>query len=308
MKKLVAKEIKIGIAFIIAIAMAYVGINFLKGINIFKPTNHYFATYDNVSGLLVSNAVYIKGYKVGQVREIKYDFTKEKPFTVQIAIEDNLKLPAGTILRLYDESIMGGKALELVFSNQTNFQNSGDTLISETQAGLLSMLGELAPKLESTINHADSLIVSVNEIAHSKELKNSLTSLESTMTDLRTTSAKLKLMMNQQVPTLINNVNEVCSDLKIVSGNLKTVDIAALTARIDNTVANLQIFSDKLNSNDGTLSLLMNDKALYQNLSSATANANLLLIDLKENPKRYVHFSLFGQKEKKEKKTTEKSK
>lgn len=307
MKKIFTQEVKIGIAFIVAIVMAYIGINYLKGINIFTPTNHYYATFDNVGGLLVSNSVYVKGYKVGQVRDIQYDFTKENSFVVELTVEDNLKLPKGTIVRLYDESIMGGKALELVYSEDfSNFHITGDTLISEKQIGLMGMLGDLAPKLEGTINHVDSLIVSVDNLARSQEIKNSLKSFESTMADLTVSSAKLKVMMNHQVPTILENVNQVSGDLKKVSADLKQMDLVNLYARIDKTIANLQIFSDNLNQKDGTLGMLMHDKELYKNLTDVSSNANLLLLDLKENPKRYVHFSLWGPKEKKETKKEQK--
>lgn len=307
MKKLFTQEVKIGLAFIAAIAVGYFGINYLKGINIFTPTNHYYAVFDNVGGLLVSNSVYVKGYKVGQVREIEYDFTKEQSFVVELMVEDNLKLPKGTIARLYDESIMGGKALELVYSDDISaFHVTGDTLVSDKQLGLMGALGGLVPKLEQTIAHADSLIMSVNGLTRSNEMKNGLKSFEYTMADLRQTSAKLKLMMNNQVPTILDNVNQVTGDLRKVSDDLKQMALLDMYNNLDKTIANLQIFSDNLNKNDGTLGLLLNDKALYNNLTETASSANLLMVDLKQNPKRYVHFSLFGAKEKKDKKSATK--
>jgi len=298
-KKLFTKEVKIGVAFIAALACIFFGINYLKGINIFTPSNHYYAEFDQLGGLVTSNGVFVKGYKVGQVREISYDFNREHPFVVDLLVNDDIKLPKGSKVVLKDDGLMGGKIIELVYTEVDELYASGDTIPSELEGGLMAQMGELVPKLEQTFSQVDSLLSSLNAITSSSEVKKSLSSIEKTTADLQSTSAQLKKVMNNQVPSILSDVNVITGDLKKVSGDLKQVEFAQLFARIDKTVNNLQIFSDNLNSQNGTLGLLMTDKSLYNNLNSTAKSADNLLIDLKANPKRYVHFSLWGSKEKK---------
>lgn len=302
MKKIFTREVKIALAFIITIVCIVVGINYLKGINVFEPGNRYYAKFDRLDGLVVSNNVMVRGYKVGQVSEITYDLSLEQPFTVTVLVDEAVKMPAGTQLVLRDDGLLGGKILDIVCGDDpTTFYASGDTIETRIDGGLMASVQELVPKLDGTIARVDSVLESVNDIAKSQELKNSLKSIESITADLRVSSAKLKYVMNNQVPQIVSDVNTITGDLRKVSGDLKQIEFAELFARIDHTVNNLQIFSDKLNSNEGTIGKLMNDNALYNNINTTVNSVNDLVVDLKANPKRYVHFSLFGAREKKQK-------
>lgn len=302
MKKIFTREVKIALAFIITIVCIVVGINYLKGINVFEPGNRYYAKFDRLDGLVVSNNVMVRGYKVGQVSEITYDLSLEHPFTVTVLVDEAVKMPAGTQLVLRDDGLLGGKILDIVCGDDpTTFYASGDTIETRIDGGLMASVQELVPKLDGTIARVDSVLESVNNIAKSQELKNSLKSIESITADLRVSSAKLKYVMNNQVPQIVSDVNTITGDLRKVSGDLKQIEFAELFARIDHTVNNLQIFSDKLNSNEGTIGKLMNDNALYNNINTTVNSVNDLVVDLKANPKRYVHFSLFGAREKKQK-------
>ncbi len=302
MKKIFTREVKIALAFIITIVCIVVGINYLKGINVFEPGNRYYAKFDRLDGLVVSNNVMVRGYKVGQVSEITYDLSLEQPFTVTVLVDEAVKMPAGTQFVLRDDGLLGGKILDIVCGDDpTTFYASGDTVETRIEGGLMASVQELVPKLDGTIARVDSVLESVNNIAKSQELKNSLKSIESITADLRVSSAKLKYVMNNQVPQIVSDVNTITGDLRKVSGDLKQIEFAELFARIDHTVNNLQIFSDKLNSNEGTIGKLMNDNALYNNINTTVNSVNDLVVDLKANPKRYVHFSLFGAREKKQK-------
>lgn len=302
MKKIFTREVKIALAFIITIVCIVVGINYLKGINVFEPGNRYYAKFDRLDGLVVSNNVMVRGYKVGQVSEITYDLSLEQPFTVTVLVDEAVKMPAGTQFVLRDDGLLGGKILDIVCGDDpTTFYASGDTVETRIDGGLMASVQELVPKLDGTIARVDSVLESVNDIAKSQELKNSLKSIESITADLRVSSAKLKYVMNNQVPQIVSDVNTITGDLRKVSGDLKQIEFAELFARIDHTVNNLQIFSDKLNSNEGTIGKLMNDNALYNNINTTVNSVNDLVVDLKANPKRYVHFSLFGAREKKQK-------
>ena len=278
----------------ITIVILYFGINYLKGINLFTPTNCYYAVYENVDGLVNTNPIMIKGYQVGQVRDIHCDFTKEKPFVVVIHIEKDLKLPKGTVAELFDNGLLGGKAIQLHLPlGETHMQNPADTLVSTTNAGLLGQLaGELMPKINGLVTQADSLMLSIRQLTGSKELKNSLASIETTTSELKKSSIELTKMMQNDVPVMLAKVDNLADNFSVVSSNLKNIDFASTLKNVDNTVSNLSSFTQKLNNKEGSIGLLLNDTQLYD-------NANNLVLDLKQNPKRYVHFSIFGTKEKK---------
>lgn len=298
----ISQEFKIGIAFIAALVILIIGVNFLKGVNLFTPANHFYTNYEKVDGLVVSNAVYVKGYKVGQVKSIKYDFSKEVPFTVEISINKDVKLPEGTQMLMRDDGLLGGKVIDLVMpTNSNSFLANGATLEGEIGTGLMDALGGMVPQLESTLAKLDSTMGAINELVHSDEINNMLASLDTTTTNLKRTSKKLNGIMDRDVPQLLANVNAVASDVKVVTNNLKDADIAAIIAKADSTIASVDQFVESLNSTDGTVGALLNDRALYNKITNTIDDADKLVVDLKANPKRYVHFSIWGGKEKKEK-------
>ena len=299
-KKYFTREVRVGIMAVVAIFVLYFGLNYLKGIDIFSPVSYYYGKYDNIGGLVPSSPVYVKGFKVGQVEKIIYDFSKKESFVVKISVQRGIKLPYDTKIELYDNGIMGGKAIQLIYEPITVskiMHQPGDTIDTSLGLGLMAKLsGDLVPKIESISVQADSLIRSVRVLVENKSLNKSLNSIEHLTSDLAVSSAQLKKMMNNDVPHIISDVNSFTTDIKQVSTNLKKIDYAATFASIDHTIANLNLISNKLNSNEGTIGMLLNNKDLYINLSNSASNADKLMIDLQKNPKRYVHFSLFGNK------------
>jgi len=301
-KKYFTREVKVGIMAVVAIFVLYLGLNFLKGIDVFSPVNYYYARYENIGGLVPSCPVYVKGFKVGQVEKVIYDFSKKESFVVKISVSKDIKLPKGTQIELYDDGLMGGKAIQLIYepivASQTMYAPS-DTIESKVGVGLMAQLsGDLVPKIQNISTQADSLIRSVRKLVENKNLTKSLSSIERTTADLAESSSQLKKVMNTDVPRIVSDVNVMTTDFKVVSGNLKKIDYAATFASVNHTVTNLSQITDKINSSEGTIGMLLNNKDLYINLSNTAASSDKLLIDLQKNPKRYVHFSLFGSKTK----------
>lgn len=302
-KKIFNREVKIGLMVVASLVVLFFGLNYLKGINIFKPTNHYFLTFEKVGGLVSSNPVYIKGYKIGQVSNIKYDFSQQKSFVVQIEIQDDVKLPSGTVAELFDDGLMGGKAINLVFSEKKTFQNTGDTLISQIVPGLMDVLSaELLPNISSALKNIDSLVIVAEQLLSSEEIEKALLSIESATADLSSSSASLKNYIKTDVPMLLSNIDTIANDFKGISSGLNQWEFDSLYLKIEGTIANLETLTETLNKKESTLGLLLNDSSVYNELDSTINSANALLKDLKENPKRYVHFSLFGRKDDKDKK------
>ena len=299
------RVVKVGIVALISLFLLYFGLNFLKGIDIFSSVNNYYGTYEEIGGLVPSAPVYIKGYKVGQVEDVKYDFTKTPAFTVTVSVSADIQLPQGTEMQLFDDGLMGGKAVQFILPQQASYTNTyqnKDTLPTIVAGGLIDLLaGDMLPKITSAVNHIDSLSISLNTLINGEEIQQTLKSLKNTTNDLAHSSAQLKSLMQHKLPSLVDNVDVVVRDLSTVTNSLAKTDLTKTLNSVDSVMTNLQTLSAQLNDPNGTLGLLMNDKQLYFNLSNTAASADQLLIDLKENPKRYVHFSLFGKKDKKTK-------
>ncbi|MDO9634825.1 MAG: MlaD family protein [Paludibacter sp.] len=303
MKKIkFTREVRIGLMTVAAIFILYFGLNFLKGVEVFTPLNYYYAEYEHIDGLVPSSPVNIKGYKVGQVEEVKYNFHKTKSFVVKISVTRDIQLPQGTVIELYDDGLMGGKAIQLVYTSDmftSNLIANGDTLTSRIGTGLLGKLtDDLMPKIESVTTQADSLLRSVRLLVEGESVQQSLHSIEKTTADLAVSSAALKRMMQKDMPDLMSNLNVMAGDFKLISGNLKKIDFASTMQNVDITIKDLNQITGKMNNGEGSMGLLLNDKLLYQNLVNVSNSADQLLIDLQKSPKRYVHFSLFGSKQK----------
>lgn len=294
------RDVKIGVMTVVAIFILYFGLNFLKGVKIFSPISYYYAVYENVGGLVPSSPVFVKGYKVGQVEEIKYDFTRQNSFVVKISVSEDIDLPKGASIQLFDDGLMGGKAIQLVYGpyNPSDaLYTPGDTLPAIVAGGLMAQLsGELMPKIESISTQADSLLRAVRLIVEGQALNKSLASIEKTTADLAVTSSQLKSVMKNDVPKLMTDVHAITGDFRVISGNLRKIDYVSTFNQIDLTIRDLKTITQKVNNGEGSLGLLLNDKSLYLNLSNTMSDADNLLIDLKNRPKRYVHFSLFGSK------------
>ncbi|HQB28277.1 MAG TPA: MlaD family protein [Paludibacter sp.] len=302
MKKIkLSKEVRVGILAVVAIFVLYFGMNFLKGVDIFKPVHYYYTDFSKLDGLVPSSPVFIKGYKVGQVESISYDFLQANSFMVKISVDKNIRIPKNSVIELFDDGLMGGKAIQLLFAAQSteSFHLSGDTLPSQIAVGLFDHLSaDLLPKIQDIAIQADSLLLSVRTLVEDESLQNSLKSIERTTADLAESSSSLKKIVQNDIPKVIHNVDVLTNDFMTVSGNLKQIDFAATMDQVDVTIKDLNQITRKINDSEGSLGLLLNDKKLYMNLVNVSNSADELLIDLRQSPKRYVHFSLFGSKAK----------
>jgi phospholipid/cholesterol/gamma-HCH transport system substrate-binding protein len=302
MKKIkITREVRVGLMTVAAIFILYFGLNFLKGVDVFSPVNYYYGVYENIDGLVPSSPVYIKGYKVGQVEEVHYDFTKQTPFVVKISVSNDIALPKGGVtVELFDDGLMGGKAIQMVYISGVKakiLHVTGDTLQTQVGHGLMAQLsGDLMPKIESIATQADSLLRSVRMLVDGASVQNSLNSIEKTTADLAVSSAALKNMMQKDIPGIIDDVNALTGDFRIISGNLRKIDFASAFNNVDLTIKDLNHITGQIKNSEGSLGLLVNDKSLYLNLVNTANSADKLLIDLQKSPKRYVHFSLFGSR------------
>lgn len=300
----ISKEFQIGALVVATVAVLFFGVNYLKGVNVFNPSNYYYAKFDRVNGLLESSSVTVQGVKLGVVKSINYNFNDVSDgVVVELMVDDELRVPVGSMAVL-TSGLLGGADVSLSMrqSYPGQFYKPGDTIPAVLDEGpMTAVTQEVMPRIQSIIPQLDSLIYSLRMITGDNSIPKTLANLSRMTANLEQTSLTLNRMMTSDVPVILSNVNTITTDFTKVSTNLSRIDFATTMGKVDATLANLKTITDKVNSGDGTVGLLLNDRSLYDNLTNTAGNANNLLVDLKANPKRYVHFSMFGKSDKKDK-------
>ena len=304
-----AREIKVGILAVVCIFLLFFGFNYLKGVNIFSSIHSFHGVYTNIHGLELQAPVYIRGYKVGQVDNIDYDFTRDSSFTVDISIKRNINLPEGTRMALVADGLMGGMAIELILptmgeapQEELAYIPTGATIPTTIVPGLLDGLQEsVIQPLSNTLASLDTLVGQLQAQLGNNHIESILANADLAVADLQTSSKQLKNVMNNQVPSVITKLDTTMSDLQQVVADVKDANLKATVARVDTALDNVNYLISDFRSPNGTVGMLLNDKGLYNHIDSAVVSVDSLLVDLKANPKRYVHFSLFGAREKKKK-------
>ena len=294
-------EIKIALVAIVGILVLFFGLNFLKGMSLFSTDATYYVAFKDISGLSSSNPIYADGYKVGVVKSIQYNYAKKGDVLVQIDINPDLRIPKGSSAEI-ESDLMGNVKMNLLLANNPRERvNSGDTIIGSKNSGMLGNVAKLLPTVQQMLPKLDSILSSVNTLLADPALAHSLHNIEGITANLNTTSQQLNTLVagvNRQVPGLLRRADGVMVNANTFTGNLAQVDIAGTMAQVNQTIVQLNAFSQQLNSKEGSLGLLMHDPALYNNLNKTMVSVDSLLINVRQHPKRYVHFSLFGRKDK----------
>lgn len=296
-----SKEIQIALVAVVGLVVLFFGLQFLKGLNLFSTDSRYFVKFDNISGLSVSSPVYANGYRVGVVEEIIFDYEKRGDIVAVVGVDKKLRLPQGSFAEIASD-LLGNIKLELIFgSDASTLMAPGDTLTGGLQQGAMARAADMIPQIEKMLPKLDSILASVNTLLADPALANSLHNVDQITADFTKTTKELNLLtasINRQMPEILQNANGVLANTNKLTGNLNDLDIAATMGHVNTTLQNVEQMTAMLNSKEGTLGLLMRDPSLYWNLNSTMMHADSLMIDLKSHPKRYVHFSVFGKKDK----------
>lgn len=295
------KEIKIALVAIVGILIMYFGINFLKGMNLFSTNNTYFITFDDIQGLGASTPIYADGYKVGTVDGLEYDYKENGPIKVKVDIIKDLRIPQGSKAEIVKD-LMGNLQVNLLLANNPRERvEPGGIIPGAVNGGMMDKAASLVPVVEKMLPKLDSILTSVNALLADPALAASLHNVETITSNLTVSTRELNTLMaglNKQVPGMIGKANGVLDNTNRLTANLASLDVQGTLNKVNQTLESVHQFTEKLNSNQGSLGLLMNDTKLYDNLTSTMGHADSLVIDLKAHPKRYVHFSVFGRKDK----------
>lgn len=290
-----SKEIKIGIMFLASIVILYFGINFLKGVNVFKPTNSYIVAFDDVTGLTSATRVSMKGLQIGQVHSIHMDEDNMKEVYVQLNLHKGVKIPVGSAITL-DNPMLGSPEIIVKMSENTAYYTSEDTIRGERAKGLTDALGGAAPQVALLIPKLDSIMSGLQKLVNDSTLPSTVSNVNVITGNLAHTTGELNKMLavlNKDVPVISGNLASSSKDLSKITNDIQSLDLKATYASLDATMNNIKQLSDQLNSKESSLGLLLNDRQLYDSLMITLNNASLLLEDVKKNPSRYINVKVF---------------
>ncbi len=292
-----SKEIKIALTMILALVLVYLGINFLKGLKLTSSDNVYYVEMDNVGGLMKSGDVIANGMNIGMVKDITYNARKQT-LTVAVELDEGFVLPVNSSASI-SKSMLGSPKLNITLGTDPDkLIARGDTITGAGGDDLMASVGQLIPQVAVMIPKIDSILTAVNTLTNDPALLASIHNLETMTSNLKTSSEGVNALIGSEIPQLVRHATVVCTNLEQTTENLKAVDIAGIAANANATMEELRLFTNRLNNPHSSLGRFLGDDAIYTHLDSAVCNASMLLEDLRLNPSRYVHFSVFGSKKK----------
>lgn len=303
-------EFKVGLFGLLVLVILFFGIKFLKGSDIFQKENVYYATYNDVSGMLVSSNVFINGLRVGYVKEITTTNERADNFVVAFTVRSDIKIPEDSKILLFSSDLLGSKALKLQLGNSSKIISDGDTIKSDKELGMLDNLGA---SISPMMNNLDSILSSLNNILNiqnQNSLQNTIANIETTTERLGNITTNLDILMSSEktkLAKIIENTESITSNLKDnnqkltnIIQNVDNIVDSAAKANIGSTLIETGKSIERLNSvlgviekGKGNVGLLINDEELYKSLDNSAKNLNKLIEDIKENPKKYINVSVF---------------
>ena len=307
----IKNEVKIALVAVAGVMLLFFGLTFLKGLSLFSSGTNYTMKFNDISGLSTSSPIYANGFKVGTIRSINYNYDRKNDIDVEVAIDEKMVLPEGTRAEISSD-LLGNVQVNLVLGNQPKALAAGGLIDGRVENGAMGELKAMVPTIQKMLPKLDSILTNINTLLADPAITASVHNVSRITSDLTTSTQMLNSMLaqlNKEVPVLTGKANGVMDGAATVMTNtnglitnvnskLDGVDVAATMAKVDQTVNNVQELTEKLNSKDGSLGMLMNDQKLYNNFSNAANSLDSLLVNIKEHPKRYVHFSIFGKKDK----------
>ena len=296
-----SKEIKIALVAVLAICIVYVGIIFLKGLKLFSNDVSYYVEMTDVQGMPTASDVRANGLKVGSVKNITFNPDKQN-LTVEISVDPQFRIPQGTTVFMTKE-MLGSAMMNLKLgADPTAILSPGDTINGTPMVDLMTAAGNMIPQVEKMLPKVDSILTALNTLTNDPALSASMHNMAFITEELKTTTTQLNGLLEKDVPQLMAKTNNICTHLESTTSKVAQIDLIGMAQKTDTMLFNLQDMTFRLNtamnSKETSIGMLMNDNAIALHLDSTLMNSSRLLEDLRLHPKRYVHFSLFGKKEK----------
>ena len=297
----IRNEIKIALVAVAGIVALFIGMNFLKGTHLFTGSKTYCFAFDDISGLTKSSPIYASGYQVGLVKDIIFDYSHKNKTKVIAEMDKQMKIPTGTTAFISSDVLGNIKVTLNIPPNKGEFIQEGGLIPGSIDQGAMGEVTSMIPAVKQMLPKLDSILLSLNLLLADPAIASSVHNVQDMTANLTKTSHELNAVvakLNREIPGVVTKANRILDHSETFTANLSQVDVATTMRKVDEAMADVKAVTAKINSNEGTLGLLMRDPSLYNQLNTTVRSADSLMINIRQHPKRYVHFSIFGRKDK----------
>lgn len=297
----VRNEIKIALVAVAGIVALFIGMNFLKGTNLFTGSKTYYFAFDDISGLTKSSPIYASGYQVGLVKDIIFDYSHKNKTKVIAEMDKQMEIPTGTTAFISSDVLGNIKVTLNIAPNKGEFIQEGGLIPGDIDRGPMGEVTSMIPAVKQMLPKLDSILLSLNQLLADPAIASSVHNVQDMTANLTKTSHELNTIvakLNREIPGVVAKTNTILDHSETFTANLSQVDVATTMRKVDEAMADVKAVTAKINSNEGTLGLLMRDPTLYNQLNTTVRSADSLMVNIRQHPKRYVHFSIFGRKDK----------
>ena len=297
----IRNEIKIALVAVAGIVALFIGMNFLKGTNLFTGSKTYCFAFDDISGLTKSSPIYASGYQVGLVKDIIFDYSQKNKTKVIAEMDKQMKIPTGTTAFISSDVLGNIKVTLNIAPNKGKFIQEGGLIPGSIDQGAMGEVTSMIPAVKQMLPKLDSILLSLNLLLADPAIASSVHNVQDMTANLTKTSRELNTVvakLNREIPGVVTKTNRILDHSETFTANLSQVDVATTMRKVDEAMADVKAVTAKINSNEGTLGLLMRDPSLYNQLNTTVRSADSLMVNIRQHPKRYVHFSIFGKKDK----------
>lgn len=297
----IRNEIKIALVAVAGIVALFIGMNFLKGTNLFTGSKTYYFAFDDISGLTKSSPIYASGYQVGLVKDIIFDYSHKNKTKVIAEMDKQMKIPTGTTAFISSDVLGNIKVTLNIAPNRGEFIQEGGLIPGSIDQGAMGEVTSMIPAVKQMLPKLDSILLSLNLLLADPAIASSVHNVQDMTANLTKTSRELNSVvakLNREIPGVVTKTNRILDHSETFTANLSQVDVATTMRKVHEAMADVKAVTAKINSNEGTLGLLMRDPTLYNQLNTTVRSADSLMVNIRQHPKRYVHFSIFGRKDK----------
>lgn len=297
----VRNEIKIALVAVAGIVALFIGMNFLKGTHLFTGSKTYCFAFDDISGLTKSSPIYASGYQVGLVKDIIFDYSHKNKTKVIAEMDKQMKIPTGTTAFISSDVLGNIKVTLNIAPNRGEFIQEGGLIPGDIDRGTMGEVASMIPSVKQMLPKLDSILLSLNQLLADPAIASSVHNVQDMTANLTKTSHELNAVvakLNREMPGMVTKTNRILDHSETFTANLSQIDVATTMRKVDEAMADVKAVTAKINSNEGTLGLLMRDPSLYNQINTTVRSADSLMVNIRQHPKRYVHFSIFGRKDK----------
>ena len=295
------QEIKIALVAVAGLVALFFGMKFLKGSNLLSSSDTYYFVFNDISGLTESSPIFAAGYQVGRIKKIYFDYSHIERIKVLAEVDRKMKIPMGSTASISSDVLGNIKVTLNIAPHRGQYVQPGGVISGSIDTGTVGKMTEMVPTIKQILPKLDSVMFHLNALLADPALAHSIHNIDEITNNLSTSSKQLHILLtnvNKEVPGIVSKTNLVLANTEQFTDNLRKIDVASTMTKVDEAMADVQEFTSKINNNSGTFGLLLKDPTLYYNLNQTMKNIDSLAVNLRQQPKRYVHFSLFGRKNK----------